>query len=223
MAAERPEAEVGHAGPVRDVVTALAARPGVAGHLVAREVRLGQHALGDLHVRGLRVVVGLVEVARQHGGVEGRVRLDGERVYAHVRRAEAHRLAHACDPVSAFGGVIAVNRPVSVELARQIVPIFTEVVLAPDYEEGALEVLSAKKNLRVLQVEPPARGSYEFKQISGGLLVLLKVLSIPASTSGGIVNIMISNLALGVEKTNWPLLLLLGALTAVGYYFLFVF
>ena len=86
--------------------------------------------------------------------------------------AEAHRLAHACDPVSAFGGVIAVNRPVSVELARQIVPIFTEVVLAPDYEEGALEVLSAKKNLRVLQVEPPARGSYEFKQISGGLLDL---------------------------------------------------
>ena len=85
--------------------------------------------------------------------------------------AEAHRLAHACDPVSAFGGVIAVNRPVTVELARQIVPIFTEVVLAPDYEEGALEVLSAKKNLRVLQVEPPARGSYEFKQISGGLLV----------------------------------------------------
>jgi len=85
--------------------------------------------------------------------------------------ARAHRLAHACDPVSAFGGVIAVNRPVSVELARQIVPIFTEVVLAPDYEEGALEVLAAKKNLRVLQVEPPARGSYEFKQISGGLLV----------------------------------------------------
>lgn len=55
------------------------------------------------------------------------------------------------------------------------------------------------------------------------MLVLLKVLSIPASTSGGIVNIMISNLALGVEKTNWPLLLLLGAVTAVGYYFLFVF
>ena len=85
--------------------------------------------------------------------------------------AEAHRLAHACDPVSAFGGIIAVNRPVSVELARQIVPIFTEVVLAPGYDEGALEVLRAKKNLRVLQVQPPARGSYEFKQISGGLLV----------------------------------------------------
>lgn len=85
--------------------------------------------------------------------------------------AEAHRKAHACDPVSAFGGVIAVNRPVNVELAKQIVPIFTEVVLAPAYEEGALEVLSAKKNLRVLEVAPPERGGREFKQISGGLLV----------------------------------------------------
>lgn len=85
--------------------------------------------------------------------------------------AEAHRKAHACDPVSAFGGVIAVNRPVTVELAKQIVPIFTEVVLAPGYDEGALEVLSAKKNLRVLEVTPLAVGAREFKQISGGLLV----------------------------------------------------
>lgn len=85
--------------------------------------------------------------------------------------AEAHRKAHACDPVSAFGGVIATNRPVTVELAEQIVPIFTEVVLAPAYEDGALEVLAAKKNLRVLEVLPPERGRAEFKQISGGLLV----------------------------------------------------
>ncbi|WP_165218905.1 bifunctional phosphoribosylaminoimidazolecarboxamide formyltransferase/IMP cyclohydrolase [Schaalia sp. ZJ1691] len=85
--------------------------------------------------------------------------------------AQAHRKAHACDPVSAFGGVIAVNRPVSVELAHQIVPIFTEVVIAPGYEDGALEVLSAKKNLRVLEVAAPQRGQREFKQISGGLLV----------------------------------------------------
>lgn len=85
--------------------------------------------------------------------------------------AAAHRKAHACDPVSAFGGVIAVNRPVTVELAKQIVPIFTEVVLAPGYDEGALEVLSAKKNLRVLEVAPLAVGAREFKQISGGLLV----------------------------------------------------
>lgn len=85
--------------------------------------------------------------------------------------AEAHRKAHACDPVSAFGGVIAVNRPVTVELAKQIVPIFTEVVLAPGYDEDALEVLSSKKNLRVLEVAPLAVGAREFKQISGGLLV----------------------------------------------------
>lgn len=84
--------------------------------------------------------------------------------------AEAHRRAHACDPVSAFGGVIAVNRPVSVELARQIAPIFTEVVIAPAYEQGAVDILAQKKNLRVLEVEPPSRGTIEFKQISGGLV-----------------------------------------------------
>jgi phosphoribosylaminoimidazolecarboxamide formyltransferase/IMP cyclohydrolase len=84
---------------------------------------------------------------------------------------EAHRKAHACDPVSAYGGVIAVNRPVTPALARQIVPIFTEVVLAPSYEDGALEVLSAKKNLRVLEVTPPQRAGTDFRQISGGLLV----------------------------------------------------
>ncbi len=85
--------------------------------------------------------------------------------------AQAHLRAHACDPVSAFGGVIAVNREVSVELAQQIAPIFTEVVLAPSYADGALEVLQAKKNLRVLQVDAPATATVEFKQISGGLVV----------------------------------------------------
>ena len=89
--------------------------------------------------------------------------------------AEAHRKAHECDPVSAFGGVIAVNRPVTVELAQQIAPIFTEVVIAPAYEDGAVEILATKKNLRVLQVTPPARSveetAVEFKQISGGLLL----------------------------------------------------
>lgn len=59
--------------------------------------------------------------------------------------------------------------------------------------------------------------------LSGVSLVLLKVLSIPASTSGGIINIMISNLVLGVEKTNWPMLLLMGAIVSVVYYFLFTF
>src|ERR1044071_7991974 len=65
--------------------------------------------------------------------------------------AEAHRKAHACDPLSAFGGVIAVNRPVSKELAEQVAEIFTEVIVAPDYEDGALEALAKKKNIRVLK------------------------------------------------------------------------
>jgi phosphoribosylaminoimidazolecarboxamide formyltransferase/IMP cyclohydrolase len=85
--------------------------------------------------------------------------------------AEAHRKAHACDPVSAFGGVIASNRPVSVEMAGQIAEIFTEVVAAPSYEDGAVEILTAKKNLRVLAV-PDGQGSpVEFRRVSGGFLV----------------------------------------------------
>ncbi len=65
--------------------------------------------------------------------------------------AEAHRKAHACDPLSAFGGVIAVNRPVTVEMAEQVAEIFTEVIVAPGYEDGAVEVLARKKNIRVLR------------------------------------------------------------------------
>src|SRR4051812_19818924 len=64
--------------------------------------------------------------------------------------AEAHRKAHECDPVSAFGGVIAVNRPVSVEMARQVAEVFTEVIVAPVYDDGAVEVLQGKKNIRIL-------------------------------------------------------------------------
>jgi phosphoribosylaminoimidazolecarboxamide formyltransferase/IMP cyclohydrolase len=85
--------------------------------------------------------------------------------------AEAHRKAHACDPVSAFGGVIAVNRPVSVALAEQIAPIFTEVVIAPSYHDGAVEVLAAKKNIRLLRCPSAPHRVVEYKQISGGLLL----------------------------------------------------
>ena len=85
--------------------------------------------------------------------------------------AEAHRRAHACDPVSAYGGVIAANAPVTADMARQIKPIFTEVVAAPAFEEEAVQILSAKKNLRLLVVEPPARGGYEIKQVTGGAVI----------------------------------------------------
>jgi phosphoribosylaminoimidazolecarboxamide formyltransferase / IMP cyclohydrolase len=87
--------------------------------------------------------------------------------------AEAHRKAHACDPISAYGGVIAANRPVSVEMARQVAEIFTEVIIAPEYADGALDVLTAKKNLRILVVERPVRSGVESRRIDGGLLVQL--------------------------------------------------
>jgi phosphoribosylaminoimidazolecarboxamide formyltransferase / IMP cyclohydrolase len=85
--------------------------------------------------------------------------------------AEAHRKAHACDPTSAFGGVIATNVPVSVEMARQVADVFTEVVVAPAYDDGALEVLAAKKNIRILVAGPAGRGGVETRAVSGGLLV----------------------------------------------------
>jgi phosphoribosylaminoimidazolecarboxamide formyltransferase/IMP cyclohydrolase len=86
--------------------------------------------------------------------------------------AEAHRKAHACDPVSAFGGVIAANRPVTVEMARQVAEVFTEVIVAPAYEDGAVEILQGKKNIRILVCGPDEHPDpIEFRPISGGLLV----------------------------------------------------
>ncbi len=85
--------------------------------------------------------------------------------------AEAHRKAHACDPVSAFGGVIAVNRPVSVALAGQIAEIFTEVVVAPGYEPGAADLLQAKKNIRLLRAPEFRPLPAEWRQVTGGVLV----------------------------------------------------
>ena len=85
--------------------------------------------------------------------------------------AEAHRKAHACDPVSAYGGVIATNAVVTAEMARQIKPIFTEVVAAPAFDDEAVEILSTKKNLRLLVVDPPEREGYEIKQVTGGAVI----------------------------------------------------
>ncbi|MFZ2163845.1 MAG: bifunctional phosphoribosylaminoimidazolecarboxamide formyltransferase/IMP cyclohydrolase [Propionibacteriaceae bacterium] len=88
--------------------------------------------------------------------------------------AEAHRQAHACDPVSAYGGVIAANRTVTLAMAEQVKPIFTEVIVAPDYEPAALELLQGKKNLRILKVAAPFRGGVETRPIDGGLLMQQK-------------------------------------------------
>ena len=86
--------------------------------------------------------------------------------------AEAHRKAHACDPMSAYGGVIAANSTVTLEMAEGVRPIFTEVIVAPDYEPEALELLQAKKkNLRILKVTEPPKAKTQFRAIDGGLLV----------------------------------------------------
>jgi phosphoribosylaminoimidazolecarboxamide formyltransferase/IMP cyclohydrolase len=86
--------------------------------------------------------------------------------------ADAHRKAHATDPVSAYGGVIAANSEVSVTMAEQVSEVFTEVIVAPSYADGALAVLTRKKNVRVLRLAgaPPRRGA-ELRAISGGLLL----------------------------------------------------
>ncbi len=86
--------------------------------------------------------------------------------------AAAHAKALACDPVSAFGGVIAVNRAVTVALAEQIAEVFTEVLLAPAFDEAALDILTRRKNIRLLVMPAEVNTDpIEFRGISGGVLV----------------------------------------------------
>jgi phosphoribosylaminoimidazolecarboxamide formyltransferase/IMP cyclohydrolase len=83
----------------------------------------------------------------------------------------AYANAHAADPVSAFGGIVATNRPMTASVAAALAPVFTEVVVAPGYEAGALETLTAKKNLRVIEARPPSTPALHVRTIDGGLLV----------------------------------------------------
>ena len=85
--------------------------------------------------------------------------------------AEAHRKAHECDPVSAFGGIIATNRPVTKAMADTVKDIFTEVVVAPAFDDDALAVLTEKKNIRLITCAAPTPGGLETRPVSGGLLV----------------------------------------------------
>jgi phosphoribosylaminoimidazolecarboxamide formyltransferase/IMP cyclohydrolase len=87
---------------------------------------------------------------------------------------EAYQAALACDPVSAFGGIVAVNRPLTAADAEAITGIFTEVVIAPDADDRAISLFAAKKNLRLLltgDLPDPARGGFNIKTIAGGWLV----------------------------------------------------
>ncbi|ADG75420.1 phosphoribosylaminoimidazolecarboxamide formyltransferase/IMP cyclohydrolase [Cellulomonas flavigena DSM 20109] len=85
--------------------------------------------------------------------------------------ADAHARAHACDPVSAFGGVIATNQQVTLAAAEQIAPVFTEVVVAPGFDDDALALLTQKKNIRLLVVDAAPAAQVETRPVSGGLLV----------------------------------------------------
>ena len=83
----------------------------------------------------------------------------------------AYGRANACDPVSAFGGIVALNRAVPDGLATALASVFTEVVVAPQYADDALATLTAKTNLRVLSAEPPGPRTLDLRPVDGGLLV----------------------------------------------------
>ncbi|TRZ56847.1 MAG: bifunctional phosphoribosylaminoimidazolecarboxamide formyltransferase/IMP cyclohydrolase PurH [Streptomycetaceae bacterium] len=88
-----------------------------------------------------------------------------------INIASAHKKAHECDPVSAFGGVVAANREVSLEMATQLSEIFTEVVIAPSYAAGAVELLSKKPSIRILQCGIQKISTIEMRLVSGGALL----------------------------------------------------
>ena len=85
--------------------------------------------------------------------------------------ASAHRKAHECDPVSAFGGVVAANREITLEMASQLSEIFTEVVIAPSYAVGAVELLAKKPSIRILQCSVSKISAIEMRPVSGGILL----------------------------------------------------
>jgi len=85
--------------------------------------------------------------------------------------ADAYLKAHACDPVSAFGGVVAANRKVTVAMAEPLSQIFTEVIIAPEYEPAALEILMKKPSIRILTCPITRISPLEIRPVSGGVLV----------------------------------------------------
>ncbi len=83
----------------------------------------------------------------------------------------AYIAAHECDPVSAFGGIVALNCPVNVEISEKISEIFTEVIIAPSYEQEALKKLQENSNLRIVEAGLPTIQKFDFRNVDGGLLV----------------------------------------------------
>jgi phosphoribosylaminoimidazolecarboxamide formyltransferase/IMP cyclohydrolase len=85
--------------------------------------------------------------------------------------AVAYQHAHECDPVSAFGGVVAANRKVDLAMAEPLSKVFTEVLIAPDYDQDALELLMKKPSIRILKAEVTPLDTFELRPVSGGVLL----------------------------------------------------
>ncbi|HEY6278732.1 MAG TPA: bifunctional phosphoribosylaminoimidazolecarboxamide formyltransferase/IMP cyclohydrolase, partial [Streptosporangiaceae bacterium] len=147
--------------------------------------------------------------------------------------AEAHRKAHACDPVSAYGGVIAANGAVTPALASQIAGIFTEVVVAPGFEPAALELLASKANLRLLACPPPGPAgatTLEWRPLGGGLLMQTadrldapgddpsswQLRTGPAVTAGALADLVFAWRACRSVKSNAIVIAAGGATVGVG-------
>jgi phosphoribosylaminoimidazolecarboxamide formyltransferase/IMP cyclohydrolase len=152
--------------PHQSAALYLSGRPGLAsaGQLHGKEMSYNNYVDGDAawraaHDHGDRPTVAIIKHTNPCGIAVG------------DDVADAHRRAHACDPVSAFGGVIATNVPVSLAMAEQVAEIFTEVVLAPGYEDGAVELLARKPSIRLLVVPDVAPAPTELRPISGGVLM----------------------------------------------------
>ncbi len=142
---------------------ALYVRPGVADGIAAAELLHGKAMSYNNYVDADAARRAAYDFAEPCAAIIKHSNPCGIAVGADL--AQAHAKAHACDPTSAFGGVIAVNGPVTAALARQIAEIFTEVVIAPDFDAEALDILSASKNVRLLRFpggttppDPPAHG-----------------------------------------------------------------
>jgi len=85
--------------------------------------------------------------------------------------AVAYQHAHECDPISAFGGVVAANRKVDLAMATPLSDVFTEVLIAPDFDQDALELLMKKPSIRILKCEVPTISPIELRPVSGGILL----------------------------------------------------
>jgi len=148
------------------VYQATGARPGLASAVViqGKEMSYNNYLDADAAIRAAYDHPGPAVAIIKHQNPCGVAQAD--------TIAQAHALAHACDPVSAFGGVIATNRPLDRDTAVSILEIFTEVVVAPSFSPEALEVFRGKANLRLVELpEHFSLENEEWRHISGGFLV----------------------------------------------------